>query len=61
MRFVVELGYGYETIVDAHNIELAKKWARAEFGRIMEPIVVRGATKEDVNWVEGMGGRIHKV
>ena len=61
MKYRVGLGNGCETIVDAQNITLAEKWARAEFGRVMEPITVNEATEEEVGWVKGMGGRIHEA
>lgn len=60
--FAISLAGGNMTIVQAKDIIKARKFAREEFGRHMEPRVREADEDEDeVGWCEAMGGRIHSV
>ena len=57
-KYKIDLSGGYVTIVRAKTIQLARKWAKEEYGKVGNPIVAR-ATKKDVEWVQTMSGMIH--
>lgn len=48
------------TVIYATSEAAAAKKARAIFDRHSEPNTVRPAAPEDIDWVKGMGGNIHK-
>lgn len=56
----VEFG-GFQTLNVAKTLTQAEKDALKEIGTMNEPISVRLATKEDIAWVKGMGGRIPTI
>lgn len=60
MFYSCRLNGGNTTIIEAKNINQAKKYARQYFGNIMSPRV-EYASEEDVSWVKAMGGYIHKA
>ncbi len=47
------------TVVYAKTSHSAAAWARREFGSSSGPYKAKEATKEDIDWVRGFGGRIH--
>ena len=60
MFYSCHLNGGNTTIIEAKNINKAKKYAREYFGTHMSPRV-EYASEEDVSWVKTMGGYIHKA
>lgn len=52
---------GFCGIELAHSGDEAKQIARSNFGTMFGPISVRLANDEDLDWVAGMHGNIHKV
>ena len=57
--FAVEIEGVNITIVEARSIKIARNYAKSQFGAIITKVTK--ATEDDVSWVKGMGGRIHKA
>jgi len=46
------------SLIKAEDITSARKKIRSEIGTYPQINWIREATKEDIDWVKGMGGRI---
>lgn len=60
MIYIIDCFLG-NALVDARSPKSAEKYMRVNYGLSNGPYVVKRADESDIEWVRGMGGRIHQA